>query len=132
MRQRLEQFKEYLIQFEEDFDRVHAIMDLGRKQQPFGSQPALAIQVPGCQSTLWVWAEKTVCGHWHFYTTSDGLFTAGMAQMVAEAVNGHNTNELKDLGPDWFEGINLQGMISGGRMSGFLNLLKVIHDISQE
>ena len=52
-----------------------------------------------------------------------------MAQLVADTVNGHTTEELKDLGPIWFEGINLQGMITSGRMNGFLNLLKVIHDI---
>ena len=63
MRERLAQFKNYLDQIEDDFDRVHAIMDLGRKQITFGSQPTHAVQVPGCQSTLWVWAEKTVCGH---------------------------------------------------------------------
>lgn len=129
MQQQLTEFKNYLDQFEEDFDRVHAIMDLGQRQQPFGQQPATAVQVPGCQSTLWVWAELTVCGHWHFYTTSDGLFTAGMAQLVATVVNGHTTEELATLGPQWFDGINLQGLITSGRMNGFLSLLKVIDDI---
>jgi sulfur transfer protein SufE len=132
MKSQLNKFKEYLDQFEDDFDRVHAIMDLGESQIPFGQQPDSAVQVPGCQSTLWVWGEHTVCGHWHFYTSGDGLFAAGMGQLVATAVNGHTTQELDNLGPDWFEGINLQGMITSGRMNGFLNLLKVINEIVKE
>lgn len=128
MRNSLEEFKQLLDQFDDDFDRVHAIMDLAQRQPQFGTQPATAEPVPGCQSTLLVWGSKSACDRWHFETVSDGLFTAGMAQLVITTVNGHTTKELSTLSIDWFESLNLPGLITQGRMNGFANLLKVIHD----
>lgn len=129
MKDSVEKFKQYIEQFDEDFDRVHAIMDLAQKQPPFGSQPSTAAKVPGCQSTLWVWGQKTVCGHWHFHSTSDGLFTAGMAQLALGAVNGHTSQELETLDIHWFDQLDLPGLMTGGRMNGFQNLLKVVNGI---
>jgi len=129
MQNTISEFKNYIDQFDDDFDRVHAIMDLGRQQQQYGSQPESALKVPGCQSSLWVWGEKTVCDHWHFKSTSDGLFSAGMARLAIEAANGHTTEELADFTISWFDEINLSGLITNSRMNGFANLIKVINGI---
>lgn len=129
MQSTISKFKDYIDQFDDDFDRIHAIMDLGKRQQAVGSQPESALKVPGCQSSLWVWGEKTVCGHWHFDTVSDGLFTAGLAQLVIAAANGHTSEELKEFSADWFKNINLEGLITTSRINGFYNLIKVINGI---
>lgn len=128
MRDKITEFKQLLDQFDDDFDRVHTIMDLAQGHSDVNSAPATATKVPGCQSTLLVWGSQSLCHRWQFSAVSDGLFTAGMAQLVINAVNGHTTEELGDLAVDWFKELNLPGLITQGRMNGFANLLKVIRD----
>jgi sulfur transfer protein SufE len=112
MQSAISEFKDYIDQFDDDFDRTHAIMDLGKRQQAVGSQPESALKV-----------------HWHFDTVSDGLFTAGLAQLVVAAANGHTSEELEKFSADWFKNINLEGLITTSRINGFYNLIKVINGI---
>lgn len=132
MRSTLDEFKEYFDCYEDSFDRTHAIMDLGKNQVEFGQQPDAAILVPGCQSRLYVWGNKDSNSQWQFYTTSDGLFSGGMAHLAVLAANGHTSEELADFGLDWFSEFNLSGLMTSGRMNGFYNLIKVMHKIILE
>lgn len=129
MRSDLDEFKEYFDCYEDSFDRTHAIMDLGKNQVEFGQQPESAILVPGCQSRLYVWGGKDHNLQWQFFTTSDGLFSGGMAQLAVLAANGHTSEELDTFSVEWFSHFDLPGLMTSGRMNGFYNLVKIINAV---
>jgi sulfur transfer protein SufE len=113
----------------DNFDKTHVIMDFG-KQQP-NNAGADATRITSCQSPLYVWGSRLFDKVWTFNSYSTGLFSAGVAQILVQTASGYTSEELSDFNMSWFKDLNLEELVSMGRLTGLEETVGVIRGISQ-
>ena len=106
-------------------DRYAYIIDLGNALEPLPEwlkTPDRLIE--GCQSRVWLDAEKTADGKVVYRADSDAIIVKGIISMLVEVLSGHTPDEILADDLSFIQRIGLAEHLSPTRSNGLVAMVK--------
>ena len=114
--------------FDDWMDRYQQIIDWGRALPPFPEAWADdAHRVPGCQSRVWMEAEKRD-GKWYFAGTSDAAIVSGLVALLLRVYSGRSAEEIAATQPAFLQDLGLIQALSTNRGNGIAAMARKIRE----
>ena len=114
--------------FDDWMDRYQQIIDWGRALPPFPEAWADdAHRVPGCQSRVWMEAEKRD-GRWYFAGTSDAAIVSGLVALLLRVYSGRSAEEIAATQPSFLQDLGLIQALSTNRGNGIAAMARKIRE----
>ena len=106
-------------------DRYAYIIDLGNALEPMDDSLKTPDRlIEGCQSRLWLDAERDSEGRLHFKADSDAIIVKGIISMLVDVLNDHTPDEILDADLHFINDIGLSEHLSPTRSNGLVAMLK--------
>ncbi len=83
-------------------------------------------KVKGCQSQVWLHAQKNSEGKIIFQGDSDALLVKGLVALLLKIYSGSTPQEILTTPPDFLKAIGFEGNLSPSRANGLFSMLKQI------
>ena len=113
-------------------DRYAYIIDLGN------TLPALPEEkktpgnlIEGCQSRVWITAERNDDGTLHFLADSDALIVKGIVALLLRVLNDHTPDEILGANLYFIDSIGLHEHLSPTRSNGLVAMVKQIDNYAR-
>ena len=106
-------------------DRYAYIIDLGNALEPLPESlkpPDRLIE--GCQSRVWLDAEKTADGKVIYRADSDAIIVKGIISMLIDVLSGHTPDEILADDLSFIERIGLAEHLSPTRSNGLVAMIR--------
>ncbi len=107
--------------------KYEKIIDLGKKW------PGLAdefktddLKVKGCQSQVWLKADKDSDGNLCFSGDSDAILVKGLVALVLMVFNHESPEAILDFEPDFLKHMGLDSGLSPSRANGLYSMIKQV------
>lgn len=108
-------------------DRYAMIIDLGNDLAPLDESLKTPDRlIEGCQSRVWLDAEKNDDGTLTLRADSDAVIVKGIIAMLVDVLSGHTPKEILDADLHFIHDIGLDEHLSPTRSNGLLAMLKQI------
>ena len=106
-------------------DRYAYIIDLGNALEPLPESLKTPDRlIEGCQSRVWLDAEKTADGKVVYSADSDAIIVKGIISMLIDVLSGHTPDEILADDLSFIERIGLAEHLSPTRSNGLLAMIK--------
>ncbi|HKJ79180.1 MAG TPA: SufE family protein [Prolixibacteraceae bacterium] len=83
-------------------------------------------QIKGCQSRVWLVAEKKEDGKLYFHGESDAVIVKGLVALLLRVVSGRTPQEIIDNDLHFIDDLGLKQHLSPTRSNGLLAMVKQI------
>jgi cysteine desulfuration protein SufE len=106
-------------------DRYSYIIEMGNNLEPFPEEektPANLIE--GCQSRVWITANRDEEGKLLFQADSDALIVKGIISLLIRVLSGHQPKEILDTDLYFIDKIGLSEHLSPTRSNGLVAMVK--------
>lgn len=113
-------------------DRYAYIIDLGNTLPPYpetDKTPSHLIE--GCQSRVWIKADRHDDGKISFEADSDALIVKGIASLLLKVLNDHTPDEILDADLYFIDKIGLSTHLSPTRSNGLLAMVRQIKNYAR-
>lgn len=112
-------------------DKYRYLIELGESMDSLPiSEQTDANKVEGCQSQVWLTAEKKD-NKFYFKAASDAILVRGLEAILLTLVNGKTAQEIQKMNlSEIFTKIGLEENLSPTRRNGFLSMIHRIHLLS--
>lgn len=110
-------------------DRYAYIIDMGNTLEALPeSDKTPQNLIEGCQSRVWIAADRGDDGKIHFEADSDALIVKGIVSLLMRVLNDRTPDEI--LGADLYfiDKIGLKEHLSPTRSNGLVSMVKQIHN----
>jgi len=111
--------------FEDWMQKYEYIIELG-KELPL-IDPAFKTDdnlIKGCQSKVWLHAEKDEAGHIHFSGDSDAIITKGMVALIVRVLSDSSPEDIVQSNLHFVNEIGLHQHLSPTRSNGLASMIK--------
>lgn len=106
-------------------DRYAYIIDLGNALEPLPESLKTPDRlIEGCQSRVWLDAEKTDDGKVVYRADSDAIIVKGIISMLVEVLSGHTPDEILADDLSFIQRIGLAEHLSPTRSNGLVAMVK--------
>lgn len=106
-------------------DRYACIIDMGNSLEPLPEELKTPDRIiEGCQSRVWLDAEKQTDGTLKFRADSDAIIVKGIISMLVDVLSGHTPKEILDADLHFIDDIGLAEHLSPTRSNGLLAMVK--------
>lgn len=106
-------------------DRYACIIDMGNALDPLPEELKTPDRlIEGCQSRVWLDADKQADGTLRFRADSDAIIVKGIISMLVDVLSGHTPNEILDADLHFIKDIGLAEHLSPTRSNGLVAMLK--------
>lgn len=106
-------------------DRYACIIDLGNELEPLPDELKTPDRlIEGCQSRVWLDAEKADDGTIQFRADSDAIIVKGIISMLVSVLSGHTPEEILGSDLHFIDDIGLSEHLSPTRSNGLLAMVK--------
>ena len=106
-------------------DRYASIIDLGNALEPLPESLKTPDRlIEGCQSRVWLDAEKTADGKVVYRADSDAIIVKGIISMLVEVLSGHTPDEILADDLSFIQRIGLAEHLSPTRSNGLVAMVK--------
>ena len=125
LQQRQEEIVEEFAYFEDWMEKYEYLIELGKELKPFDEADRTDDNIiRGCQSRVWLAAQRSPDGTLLFGADSDAIITRGLVALVIRALN--NLPPVVIAGADlWFvQRIGLDTHLSPTRANGLLSMVQ--------
>lgn len=113
-------------------DRYAYIIDLGNTLPPFpDDKKTPANLIEGCQSRVWITADRNQDGTISFQADSDAMIVKGIVTLLLRVLNGHTPDEILNADLYFIDKIGLREHLSPTRSNGLVAMVKQIHDYAK-
>ena len=113
-------------------DRYAYIIDLGNTLPDFPESDKTPQNIiEGCQSRVWITAEKKEDGSIHFQADSDALIVKGIVALLMRVLNDHTPDEILNADLYFVDKIGLKEHLSPTRSNGLVAMVKQIHNYAK-
>ena len=110
-------------------DRYAYIIDLGNTLPDFPEDEKTPQNlIEGCQSRVWITADKGNDAEIHFRADSDALIVKGIVALLMRVLNNHTPQEILDADLYFIDKIGLKEHLSPTRSNGLVAMVKQIHN----
>lgn len=106
-------------------DRYAYIIELGNQLPPLPADHKVPQNlIEGCQSRVWIWADRMADGRIHFEADSDALIVKGIVYLLLRVLSDRTPDEI--LGADLYfiKEIGLSDHLSPTRSNGLVAMVK--------
>ncbi|MDE5774537.1 MAG: SufE family protein [Muribaculaceae bacterium] len=113
-------------------DRYAYIIDMGNTLPEYPEQdktPAHLIE--GCQSRVWISAEREDDGRIRFAADSDAMIVKGIITLLLKVFNDHTPQEILDADLYFIDKIGLSEHLSPTRSNGLVAMVKQIRNYAR-
>ncbi|MCB1883303.1 MAG: SufE family protein [Geminicoccaceae bacterium] len=123
---------------EEDFalldgarEKIEYVVELGKDLPPLADGlKSETSRVRGCQSQVWLVADRDEKGRLRFEADSDAIIVKGLIALLMRLYDGRAPDEILNNPPDVFERIGLGAMLTPGRANGLYAMVNRIQQIA--
>lgn len=106
-------------------DRYAYIIDMGNTLPPFPeTSKTSANLIEGCQSRVWITANRNEDGTITFQADSDALIVKGIIALLLRVLSGHKPIEILDSDLYFIDKIGLSEHLSPTRSNGLVAMVK--------
>ena len=106
-------------------DRYSVIIDMGNNLAPLPENLRTPDRlIEGCQSRVWLDAQKDASGKITFRADSDTIIVKGIISMLVDVLSGHTSKEILDTDLHFIHDIGLDEHLSPTRSNGLLAMVK--------
>ncbi|MBD5183041.1 MAG: SufE family protein [Muribaculaceae bacterium] len=106
-------------------DRYAYIIDMGNALEPMDDSLKTPDRlIEGCQSRVWLDAERDNEGKLHFKADSDAIIVKGIISMLVDVLSDHTPDEILDADLHFIKEIGLADHLSPTRSNGLVAMLK--------
>lgn len=106
-------------------DRYAYIIDLGNALEPLPESLKTPDRlIEGCQSRVWLDAEKTADGKVIYRADSDAIIVKGIISMLIDVLSGHTPDEILADDLCFIERIGLAEHLSPTRSNGLVAMIR--------
>ena len=106
-------------------DRYAYIIELGEALPPLpDAEKTPANLIEGCQSRVWITADKDADGNIDFKADSDALIVKGIVALLLRVLSGHTPQEILDADLYFIDRIRLKDHLSPTRSNGLVSMVK--------
>lgn len=106
-------------------DRYACIIDMGNELEPLPEELKTPDRlIEGCQSRVWLDAEKQADGTLAYRADSDAIIVKGIISMLVNVLSGHTPEEILDADLHFIDAIGLSEHLSPTRSNGLLAMVK--------
>lgn len=113
-------------------DRYAYIIDLGNTLPLYPENEKIpANLIEGCQSRVWISAQKNDDKTIHFDADSDALIVKGIIALLLKVLNDRTPDEILDADLYFVEKIGLKEHLSPTRSNGLVAMVKQIHNYAR-
>lgn len=110
-------------------DRYLALIEMGRSLAPYPNQlKILKHLVPGCQSTLYLFAELNENGLLTFRIESDALISKGLAALLTTVYSEESPKTILETPPNFLLNLGVLTTLSPSRSNGLAHIHKRIKE----
>jgi cysteine desulfuration protein SufE len=121
---------EELAVFDDWMDRYQFIIELGRTLPPFPEAwMDDAHRVPGCQSKVWMEAERRD-GRLFFAGTSDAAIVSGLVALLLRVYSGRTAEEIAATDPGFLRDLGLIEALSTNRGNGIAAMARKLREVA--
>lgn len=111
--------------FEDWMDKYAYIIDLGKELELISeSDKREANLIKGCQSRVWLVAEKDSNGNLKFKADSDAIITKGIIALLIRVLNGERPETIAGEELYFVDKIGLKEHLSPTRSNGLLSMIR--------
>lgn len=113
-------------------DRYAYIIDLGSTLPPFPEEyktPQNLIE--GCQSRVWIAAQRQENGTIHFEADSDAMIVKGIVSLLMRVLNDRTPDEILNADLYFVDKIGLSAHLSPTRSNGLVAMVKQIKNYAR-
>ena len=82
--------------------------------------------IEGCQSTVWIYAERNADGTLSFKGDSDAIIVKGIVALLLKVVNGQRPQDIEKAELYFIDKIGLKENLTPTRSNGLLAMIKQI------
>lgn len=112
---------------DEWLDRYEVIIDMGSELEPLPENLKTPDRkIEGCQSSVWIDAEKDADGRIRFRADSDALIVKGIIAMLLKVLSGRTPQEILDADLHFIRDLGIDSHLSPTRSNGLVAMLKQI------
>lgn len=113
-------------------DRYAYIIDLGNTLPEFPEKDKTPQNlIEGCQSRVWIAAEKGEDGKIKFEADSDAMIVKGIVALLMRVLNDRTPDEILNADLYFVDKIGLKEHLSPTRSNGLVAMLKQIHNYAK-
>lgn len=113
-------------------DRYAYIIDLGNTLPKFPeAQKTPANLIEGCQSRVWITAERNADGTVKFQADSDALIVKGIVSLLLKVFNGQKPDDILNADLYFIDKIGLSAHLSPTRSNGLVAMVKQIKNYAR-
>lgn len=114
--------KEQFVDCKTPDERYHKLIALGRAIPPYPDSLRIpSLQVPGCQSTLYL-SSRIEEGKVFFEATSDALISAGLAAVLLWVYSGESPETILTTPPTFLAELAILGSLTPSRSNGLAHI----------
>ncbi|MDE5552013.1 MAG: SufE family protein [Muribaculaceae bacterium] len=113
-------------------DRYAYIIDLGNTLPAFPESAKTPQNlIEGCQSRVWITAEREDDGRIRFEADSDAMIVKGIVTLLLKVRSGHTPQEILDADLYFIDKIGLSDHLSPTRSNGLVAMVKQIKNYAR-
>lgn len=113
-------------------DRYAYIIDLGNTLPVFPENEKTPQNIiEGCQSRVWITAQKLPDGKIHFQADSDALIVKGIVALLMRVLNDRTPDEILSANLYFIDKIGLREHLSPTRSNGLVAMVKQINNYAK-
>lgn len=106
-------------------DRYAYIIELGNQLPPLEADKKVpANLIEGCQSRVWISADRLPDGRIHFEADSDALIVKGIVSLLLRVLSDHTPREILDADLYFIDKIGLSDHLSPTRSNGLVAMVR--------
>ena len=125
LQQRQNEIAEEFEFFEDWMERYEHIIELGKELAPISEDEKLEEHlIRGCQSRVWLLADKDDAGNVQFRADSDAIITKGLAALMVRVLSGLSPAAVAQANLWFIEKIGLDAHLSQTRANGLRSMVQ--------
>lgn len=119
----VEEFSDY----DDWMDKYSLLIELGNDMEAYPEEHRKdEYIIEGCQSTVWIYAERNADGTLSFKGDSDAIIVKGIVALLLKVVNGQRPQDIEKAELYFIDKIGLKENLTPTRSNGLLAMIKQI------
>lgn len=111
--------------FDDWADKYAYMIEMGKKLEGISDEHKIDSNIiKGCQSNVWLTANKDDNGIINFGADSDAIIVKGLVFMLLKVLSGHTPKEILDTDLYFMEKIGMAQHLSPTRSNGLVSMIK--------